>query len=72
MGITVNLAEAWEPYKAAKTALNYTLDIANVKEQVHKPDFSIFSKVSVCVIISNIYFFFSCVELFEFYSSRIL
>lgn len=71
MGITVNLAEAWEPYKAAKTALNYTLDIANVKEQVYKPDFSIFSKVSVCVIISNIYFF-SRVELFEFYSSRIL
>ncbi|XP_015711757.1 WASH complex subunit 5 isoform X2 [Coturnix japonica] len=36
MGITVNLAEAWEPYKAAKTALNYTLDIANVKEQANR------------------------------------
>lgn len=34
MGITVNLVEAWEPYKAAKTALNYTLDSANIKEQV--------------------------------------
>uniref|UniRef100_A0A665TGR1 WASH complex subunit 5 n=1 Tax=Echeneis naucrates TaxID=173247 RepID=A0A665TGR1_ECHNA len=33
MGITVNLVEAWEPYKAAKTALNYTLDSANTKEQ---------------------------------------
>uniref|UniRef100_A0A3P8QG19 WASH complex subunit 5 n=1 Tax=Astatotilapia calliptera TaxID=8154 RepID=A0A3P8QG19_ASTCA len=33
MGITVNLVEAWEPYKAAKTALNYTLDSANIKEQ---------------------------------------
>uniref|UniRef100_A0A673MSB5 WASH complex subunit 5 n=1 Tax=Sinocyclocheilus rhinocerous TaxID=307959 RepID=A0A673MSB5_9TELE len=33
MGITVNLVEAWEPYKAAKTALNYTLDTANIKEQ---------------------------------------
>lgn len=34
MGITVNLADAWEPYKAAKTALNNTLDLSNVKEQV--------------------------------------
>lgn len=34
MGITVNLADAWEPYKAAKTALNNTLDLANVREQV--------------------------------------
>lgn len=34
MGITVNLVDAWEPYKAAKTALNYTLDAANIREQV--------------------------------------
>lgn len=34
MGITVNLADAWEPYKAAKTALNNTLDPSNVREQV--------------------------------------
>uniref|UniRef100_A0A4W3IZN8 WASH complex subunit 5 n=1 Tax=Callorhinchus milii TaxID=7868 RepID=A0A4W3IZN8_CALMI len=33
MGITVNLIEAWEPYKAAKTALNYTLEQSNIKEQ---------------------------------------
>ncbi|XP_043922537.1 WASH complex subunit 5 [Protopterus annectens] len=36
MGITVNLAEAWEPYKAARTALNYTLDQANIKEQASR------------------------------------
>ncbi|TSK20198.1 WASH complex subunit 5 [Bagarius yarrelli] len=36
MGITVNLVEAWEPYKAAKTALNYTLDTANIKEQASR------------------------------------
>nr|XP_020670201.1 WASH complex subunit 5 [Pogona vitticeps] len=36
MGITVNLAEAWEPYRAAKTALNYTLDLSNVKEQASR------------------------------------
>lgn len=39
MGITVNLLEAWEPYKAAKTALNYTLDSANIREQVLKLDY---------------------------------
>ncbi|XP_048385617.1 WASH complex subunit 5 [Stegostoma tigrinum] len=36
MGITVNLIEAWEPYKAAKTALNYTLEQLNVKEQANR------------------------------------
>ncbi|XP_029447872.1 LOW QUALITY PROTEIN: WASH complex subunit 5 [Rhinatrema bivittatum] len=36
MGITVNLAEAWDPYKAAKTALNYTLDLPNIKEQASR------------------------------------
>nr|XP_033788888.1 WASH complex subunit 5 isoform X2 [Geotrypetes seraphini] len=36
MGITVNLAESWEPYKAAKTALNYTLDLQNIKDQANR------------------------------------
>uniref|UniRef100_UPI00398ECB7B WASH complex subunit 5 isoform X2 n=1 Tax=Pristiophorus japonicus TaxID=55135 RepID=UPI00398ECB7B len=36
MGITVNLIEAWEPYKAAKTALNYTLEQSNIKEQASR------------------------------------
>lgn len=51
MGITVNLLEAWEPYKAAKTALNYTLDSANIKEQVFRivldslsPNLSVYSR----------------------------
>ena len=47
MGITVNLVEAWEPYKAAKTALNYTLDTANVKEQVIFIYYSIFIWIAV-------------------------
>ena len=34
MGITVNLFDAWAPYKAASIALQNTLDSANVKEQV--------------------------------------
>lgn len=55
MGIAVNLAEAWEPYKAAKTALNYTLDLSNVKEQVYKPELSIFSKMRA-VWASQVYY----------------
>ena len=34
MGITVNLLDAWMPYKAALSALNNTLAAANVKELV--------------------------------------
>ena len=30
MGSTVNLIDAWEPYKAARTALNNTLDPMNI------------------------------------------
>jgi len=33
MGMTVNLVEAWTPYKAATTALANSLDMANVREQ---------------------------------------
>ncbi|XP_058120822.1 WASH complex subunit 5 [Anopheles ziemanni] len=36
MGITVNLINAWEPFKAAKTALTNTLDNANLKEISHR------------------------------------
>ena len=34
MGITVNLLEAWEPYRAARTALANTLQPSNVTSQV--------------------------------------
>jgi len=42
MGITVNLVEAWAPYKAAITAINNTLDAANIKRLVC---------VSVCLVV---------------------
>jgi WASH complex subunit strumpellin len=31
MGITIDLCDAWEPYKAGRTALNNTLEAENVK-----------------------------------------
>lgn len=34
MGMTVNLIDAWEPYKSAKAALNNTLDLQAVKSRV--------------------------------------
>ncbi|XP_071117463.1 WASH complex subunit 5-like [Haliotis cracherodii] len=33
MGMIINLMDAWAPYKAASTALNNTLDTANIREQ---------------------------------------
>lgn len=36
MGITVNLWEAWEPYRAARTALGNTLQLENVAGQATK------------------------------------
>lgn len=33
MGMTVNLVDSWEPYKAARSALANTLDPTNIKEQ---------------------------------------
>jgi len=32
--MTINLLDAWSPYKAASTALNNTLMAGNVREQV--------------------------------------
>ncbi|RWS21321.1 WASH complex subunit strumpellin-like protein, partial [Leptotrombidium deliense] len=36
MGIVVNLIEVWEPYKAAKQALNNTLEILSIKSMAQK------------------------------------
>ena len=33
MGIPVNLLDAWEPYKATRTALNNTLTPTNIQQQ---------------------------------------
>ncbi|XP_067134229.1 WASH complex subunit 5 [Centruroides vittatus] len=36
MGMTVNLVDAWEPYRAAKQALANTLDTQNIRDQCTK------------------------------------
>ena len=36
MGMTVNLLDAWEPYRAARTALGNTLQPTNIQEQALK------------------------------------
>ena len=34
MGTIINLIDAWDPYKAARSALNNTVDMQNVKRVV--------------------------------------
>lgn len=41
MGIIVNLVEQWEPYRAAKTALNNTVELTNVKDLVSLKNYSL-------------------------------
>lgn len=41
MGSIVNLIEAWEPYRAAKQALNNTLEVANLRNQAVKSNGSL-------------------------------
>ena len=50
MGIVVNLIEAWEPYKAAKNALNNTIDAQNVKLHVWNklPSFNCLVELLAC------------------------
>ena len=50
MGITVNLIDAWTPYKAATTALNNTLDSGNVKNLVCVKNYHKFWRVWILVI----------------------
>ena len=62
MGITVNLVEAWEPYKAATIALNNTLQPGNIQEQARKnfEKLHIINKiVSATQLVTNV----SCVSI---------
>lgn len=46
MGMTVNLIEAWEPYKSARNALANTLDYSNVRIQAKKHDAQLMTLLS--------------------------
>lgn len=49
MGITVNLIEVWEPFKAARTALANTLEPSNVKEysSAHSSYLEVYSTITI-------------------------
>ena len=51
MGITVNLADAWQHFKAATTALNNTLDVNNVKEQSNKVWLRLFTCITCTISV---------------------
>lgn len=53
MGITINLLDWWEPYKAAKIALSNTLDPSNIKD--HASRYA--SRLEVCVFSFFFLFF---------------
>jgi hypothetical protein len=53
MGLTANLAEAWEPYKAAISALVNTLETSNLKDYSSKRH----AKLQVSKKITNFFSF---------------
>lgn len=53
MGIVIDLLDWWSPYKAAKTALNNTLETTNVKRVSQK--FGQQMQVGENLLISNLF-----------------
>lgn len=51
MGIVINLCDWWSPYKAARTALNNTLESSNVK--IIAQNYGQKMKVNTVFIFSN-------------------
>jgi hypothetical protein len=71
MGITVNLIDSWEPYKAARTALSNTLDSSNVGDVASRYAKKMQVRISLILSISKkksyqkINNVISCIELNE-------
>jgi WASH complex subunit strumpellin len=53
MGITVNLIDSWEPYKAARTALSNTLDSSNVGDVASRYAKRMQVRISLILYIIN-------------------
>ena len=54
MGITVNLIDSWEPYKAARTALANTLDSSNVGDVASRYAKRMQVRISVLFFVAEI------------------
>lgn len=54
MGITVNLIDSWEPYKAARTALGNTLDSSNVGDVASRYAKRMQVRISVLFFLAEI------------------
>jgi hypothetical protein len=64
MGITVNLIDSWEPYKAARTALSNTLDLSNVRDISSRHGKRMQVRISLLLVAAGITYLIGFVLLF--------
>lgn len=67
MGVTVNLIELWEPFKAARLALANTLESSNIQDyaQQHAKNLEVCYYISKCLFNFKIYLFCSVINIVE-------
>ena len=64
MGITVNLLDAWEPYKAARTALSNTLTPGNIQDLVS-------NRVNLCLNHVRVLYIVNCTYMLLYMCMRV-